>query len=93
MTHRRREVFTERLLETLRSNRVTVAGKAIWRKRTPSWNTKRMASGQQAGCATIMGVHPLADRRKFLNEMPAPARLLNRLAWEPRYRMRTLWQV
>ena len=40
----------------------------------------------------IVDARPLADRKKFLNMMPAPARLLNRLAWEPRYRKRTLWQ-
>src|SRR5262249_57117898 len=39
----------------------------------------------------IVDARPLADRQKVLNMMPAPARLLNRLAWEPRYRKRTLW--
>jgi iron-sulfur cluster repair protein YtfE (RIC family) len=33
------------------------------------------------------------DRRKFLNAMPAPVGVLNRMFWESRYRKRNLWGV
>ncbi len=35
---------------------------------------------------------PLADQHEFLATFPAPARLINRLVWEPRYRQRNLWK-
>jgi hypothetical protein len=35
---------------------------------------------------------PPADARKFLDRLPAPLRLVNRLSWQPRYRNRRLWQ-
>lgn len=34
---------------------------------------------------------PPADRARFLGALPPPARILNRLLWEGRYRRRGLW--
>jgi hypothetical protein len=31
------------------------------------------------------------DRRKFLDSMPGPVSVLNKLLWERRYRKRRLW--
>jgi len=31
-------------------------------------------------------------RRRFLASLPAPARVINRILWEPRYRQRGLWR-
>jgi iron-sulfur cluster repair protein YtfE (RIC family) len=35
---------------------------------------------------------PRADRHRFLAELPAPARALDRAVWTPRYRRRRLWE-
>ncbi|MET7739362.1 hypothetical protein [Streptomyces sp. NPDC005385] len=32
-----------------------------------------------------------ADRATFLNALPPPVRVLNRLFWEPGYRRKGLW--
>ena len=34
---------------------------------------------------------PLAQQHRFLAELPAPVRLINRHLWQPRYRQRNLW--
>jgi hypothetical protein len=33
-----------------------------------------------------------ADAHRFLAQLPAPVRLLNRLLWSPRYARRRLWR-
>jgi hypothetical protein len=35
---------------------------------------------------------PRDDQRRFLGELPAPVRALDRLVWTPRYRRRRLWE-
>lgn len=34
-----------------------------------------------------------AEQRRFLAQLPAPVRALNRLLWTPRYRRRHMWQA
>lgn len=65
---------------------------ADWRAFSGAMRRAQGLSGAAVYLPWIVDGTPPEDRRRFLNAMPPPARALNRLLWEPRYRKRHLFQ-
>lgn len=64
---------------------------ADWRGFKRAMARAQGISGAAVYIPWIIDSRPPAERRTFLARMPAPARLITRLVWEPRYRERNLW--
>jgi hypothetical protein len=39
----------------------------------------------------VIDGHPEPQQHRFLGQMPAPVRMLNRVMWQRRYRRRDFW--
>jgi hypothetical protein len=63
-----------------------------WRGFSGAMAREQGVSGASVWVPWIVDGMPPADARKFLDRLPAPLRLVNRLSWQPRYRNRRLWQ-
>jgi hypothetical protein len=64
---------------------------ADWRGFKGAMTRKQGIKGAAVYIPWIIDGIPPADQDRFLAKMPAPARLINRLFWEPRYQQRNLW--
>ena len=69
----------------------SVLTRADWRGFKGAMTRKQRIKGAAVYIPWIIDGIPPAAQEKFLAKMPAPARLINRLGWEPRYQRRNLW--
>ncbi|HEY4853997.1 MAG TPA: hemerythrin domain-containing protein [Streptosporangiaceae bacterium] len=69
----------------------SVLTNADWRGFKGAMTRKQGIRGAAVYIPWIIDGIPPADQDKFLAKMPAPARLINRLIWKPRYQQRNLW--
>jgi len=64
---------------------------ADWRGFTGQMRRRQGVRGAAVYVPCILDGAPPAQQRQFLAALPGPARLINRLLWQARYRQRTLW--
>ena len=66
---------------------------ADWRGFAGQMRRRQGVKGAEVYIPWVLDGMPPAKQRRFLSALPAPARLINRLLWEPRYRKRNLWSA
>lgn len=64
---------------------------ADWRGFRSAMARRQGVKGAAVYIPWVIDGRQLIDRHRFLSRMPRPLRLINRLAWEPRYRKQNLW--
>jgi hypothetical protein len=69
----------------------SVLTRADWRGFKGAMARRQRIKGAAVYIPWVTDGIPPADEHKFLATFPAPARLINRLFWEPRYRQLNLW--
>ena len=64
---------------------------ADWRGFAGQMRRRQGVKGAAVYIPWVLDGQPPAKQRRFLAALPAPARLISRALWEPRYRKRQLW--
>lgn len=62
-----------------------------WRAFRAEMRRQQGVAGAAVYVPWVIDGHPEPQQHRFLAQMPAPVRMLNRLMWQRRYRRRNLW--
>jgi hypothetical protein len=70
-----------------------VLTRADWRAFAGQMRRRQGVKGAAIYIPWILDQTAPDKQQRFLAALPAPARLINRLAFQPRYRQRKLWNI